>query len=216
MTDLTRRVPDLTGTGEGILVSGLPDPVDNAQRIFRSALTALSEPGRVLQLPVALGDVCRQLGGGVGPAALGLLLALTDGDTPVWLDRKASSAAAFLGFHTGAPIVERAMESRFALIADPVAGPNLAAFDRGSVDYPDRSATVIMEVGRVLSGGRLGFSGPGIPTRRYLTIHGLPENFIADWAANRALFPCGVDVLLTCGDQFLGLPRSTALEVSCM
>jgi alpha-D-ribose 1-methylphosphonate 5-triphosphate synthase subunit PhnH len=216
MTDLTGPVLNRKRAGEGILVSGLPDPVDDAQRIFRSALTALSEPGRVLQLPVALESVCRQLGGAVGPAALGLLLALADGDTPIWLDRKASPVAAFLGFHTGAPIVERPMESRFALIADPAAGPNLAAFDRGSVDYPDRSATVIMEVGHVLSGGQIGFSGPGIPTRRYLAIEGLPANFIADWASNRSLFPCGIDVLLSCGDRFLGLPRSTALEVSCM
>jgi len=216
MTDPTRHVSNRARAGEGILASGLPDPVDDAQRIFRSVLTALSEPGRVLQLPVALESVCRQLGGTVGPAALGLLLALADGDTPVWLDRKGSPVAAFLGFHTGAPIAERTRESRFALIADPTAGLNLAAFDRGSDDYPDRSATVILEVGRVLSGGRIGFSGPGIPTRRYLTIEGLPANFIADWAANRALFPCGVDVLLTCGNHFLGLPRSTALEVSCM
>jgi alpha-D-ribose 1-methylphosphonate 5-triphosphate synthase subunit PhnH len=216
MTKLTRPVLNQARAGEGILVSGLRDPVDDAQRIFRSALIALSEPGRVLPLPVSLGDVCRQLGGGVGPAALGLLLALADGDTPIWLDRKASPVAAFLGFHTGAPIVERPVEGRFALIADAAAGPNLAAFDRGSVDYPDRSATVIIEVGRVLSGGSIGFSGPGIPTRRYLTIEGLPANFTADWAANRSLFPRGVDVLLTCGDHFLGLPRSTALEVSCM
>ena len=108
------------------------------------------------------------------------------------------------------------MGGRFALIADPAAGPKLTAFDGGSVDYPDRSATVIMEASRFLSGGEIGFSGPGIPTRRYLTIEGLPAGFIADWASNHAQFPCGVDILLTCGDLLLGLPRSTALEVSCM
>jgi alpha-D-ribose 1-methylphosphonate 5-triphosphate synthase subunit PhnH len=204
-----------TAQRRGMLAPGLPDPVHDAQRIFRCALTALSEPGRILQLPVGLRPACQQLGDAVGPAALGLMLALADGDTPVWLDRRASAIAAFLGFHTGAPIVDRPMAGRFALIADPGSGPTLTAFDGGSVDYPDRSATLIVEASRLASGGQVGFSGPGIPTRRYLTIEGLPAGFVADWASNHAQFPCGVDILLTCGDRLVGLPRSTALEVSC-
>jgi alpha-D-ribose 1-methylphosphonate 5-triphosphate synthase subunit PhnH len=200
---------------QGLLAAGLPDPIHDAQCIFRCALTALSEPGRVLELPVALEATCRQLGGAVGPAALGLMLALADGDTPVWLDGRAAAVAAFLGFHTGAPAVERPMAARFALIADPNACPKLGAFDSGTVEYPDRSATLIIEVNQLASGGRIDFSGPGIPTRRFLAIDGLPADFVADWSLNHALFPCGVDILLTCGRQVLGLPRSTALEVSC-
>lgn len=170
----------------------------------------------MLEFPVSLDAACRQLGAGVGPAALGLMLALADGDTPIWLDRKAAAVATFLGFHTGAPLAEAPMAARFALIADPAAGPGLPSFDPGSVDYPDRSATLIIEASRLASGGQMGFSGPGIPTKRYLTIEGLPRDFCAGWAGNRAQFPCGVDVLITCGNRIVGLPRSTALEVSCM
>jgi alpha-D-ribose 1-methylphosphonate 5-triphosphate synthase subunit PhnH len=215
MTELRNMTSSSAIARKGLLAPGLPDPVQDAQRIFRCVLTALSEPGRILECPVALDAAARQLGGAVGPAALGLLLSLADSDTPVWLDPRASAIATFLGFHTGAPIADRPAACRFALITEPGNGLKLTAFDGGSVDYPDRSATLIIEASRLASGGRFGFSGPGIPTRRFLAIDGLPSGFVADWAANHALFPCGVDVIVTCGKQILGLPRSTALEVSC-
>lgn len=215
MTDPLSATRSSAAQGRGILAPGLPDPIHDAQRIFRCALTALSEPGRILEMPVSLKATCQQLGGAVGPAALGLMLALADGDTPIWLDQRAAAVAAFLGFHTGAPIADRPRAGRFALIADPGAGPTLTAFDGGGVDYPDRSATLIIEASRLASGGLFGFSGPGIPTRRYLTVEGMPAGFITDWASNHAQFPCGVDVLITCGKRIVGLPRSTALEVSC-
>jgi alpha-D-ribose 1-methylphosphonate 5-triphosphate synthase subunit PhnH len=164
MIELGNVAKASSSANRGVLAPGLPDPVEDAQRIFRCALTALSEPGRILQLPVTLRSTCQQLGNATGPAALGLLLALADGDTPVWLYR---------------------------------------------------SATLIIEASRLASGGPIGFSGPGIPTRRFLAIDGLPEGFVADWTLNHARFPCGVDVLVTCGDRLVGLPRSTALELSC-
>ncbi len=216
MTDLRSAGVSGTALRGGALAPGLPDPVHDSQRIFRCALTALSEPGRLLEFPVPLEATCRQLGAGVGPAALGLMLALADGDTPIWLDRKAASVATFLGFHTGAPLADTPGAARFALIADPAVGPGLPSFDPGSLDYPDRSATLVIEASRLASGGRIGFSGPGIPTRRFLTIEGLPKGFAAEWAVNHAQFPCGVDVLIACGNRIVGLPRSTALEVSCM
>lgn len=215
MTEVRDMARASSPTHRGVLAPGFPDPVEDAQRIFRCALTALSEPGRILQLPVTLRNSCQQLGNATGPAALGLLLALADGDTPVWLDRRASGIASFLAFHTGAPIIGRPQGARFALLAETAKAPRLSAFDSGSIDYPDRSATLIIEASRLASGGQIGFSGPGIPTRRFLAIDGLPEGFVADWALNHARFPCGVDVLITCGDRLVGLPRSTALELSC-
>ncbi|HWA46331.1 MAG TPA: phosphonate C-P lyase system protein PhnH [Hypericibacter adhaerens] len=215
MIELGNVAKASSSANRGVLAPGLPDPVEDAQRIFRCALTALSEPGRILQLPVTLRSTCQQLGNATGPAALGLLLALADGDTPVWLDRQASGIATFLAFHTGAPIAGEPMAARFALVADAATAPRLADFDGGSVDHPDRSATLIIEASRLASGGPIGFSGPGIPTRRFLAIDGLPEGFVADWTLNHARFPCGVDVLVTCGDRLVGLPRSTALELSC-
>ena len=39
-----------------------------------------------------------------------------------------------------------------------------------------------------------------------------PDGFWTEWTANHALFPCGVDILFTSGDQLCGLPRSIAVE----
>jgi alpha-D-ribose 1-methylphosphonate 5-triphosphate synthase subunit PhnH len=194
-----------------VRAAGFADAVGDAQLTFRAVLAALSEPGRVMTLPVAL-----ETGLPVGPAALGLLLALADGDTPLWLDGAASAAAAYLRFHTGAPIVRQAGAARFALVADARHCPPLDAFELGSEEYPDRSATLIIEVAHLAEGGAVVLSGPGIPERRGLTIDGLPRGFRAGWAANHALFPRGIDVLLTCGDRLAGLPRSIALEDACM
>lgn len=190
---------------------GLADPVHQSQEIFRTVLTALSEPGRIMQLsfqPVA--------GLAPGAAALAVLLSLTDGDTPLWLGTTANALAAYLRFHTGAPVVVDPREAHFALIADQADYRPLAQFEPGTEDYPDRSATLIIEVEALDEGGPISLRGPGIPDHRHLSIRGLPPAFVAQWAANHAQFPCGVDVILTCGPRLIGLPRSTILESSCM
>jgi len=194
-----------------VTAPGFAAPGDDAQVAFRTTLTALSEPGRVLQLALALPTDLP-----AGPAALGLLLALADGDTPLWLDAGARAAAPYLRFHTGAPVVSRPSAATFALVTDATRGPSLDAFDGGSEDFPDRSATVIIEVAHLAEGGPLVLRGPGIAGTRNLTIEGLPRSFRAEWATNHARFPCGVDLLFTCADRLVGLPRSITLEDTCM
>jgi alpha-D-ribose 1-methylphosphonate 5-triphosphate synthase subunit PhnH len=191
---------------------GLSDPVRHSQEIFRTVLTALSEPGRVLEL-TASPDAHLT----IDPAALAILLTLADGDTPIWLgaDRQ-SPLAAYLRFHTGAPIIDDPAAAQFAVVTDPRHALPLSRFNPGVEDFPDRSATVIIGVAALREGGSLVFRGPGIPDRRHLTIEGLPQHFHADWAENHAQFPCGVDLLFTCGTALVGLPRSIMLESSCM
>jgi alpha-D-ribose 1-methylphosphonate 5-triphosphate synthase subunit PhnH len=190
---------------------GFAAPGRDAQNVFRAALTALSEPGRVIDLPVEL-----DTGLPVGSAALALLLALADGDTPLWLDSRAGDAAGFFAFHTGAAIVAAPQAARFALIADAAGCPPLHHFALGEEEYPDRSATLIFEVTRLAEGGPLILSGPGIADRRQLSLGGLGPSFLADWAANHAVFPRGVDIFFTCGTRLCGLPRSIRLEGRCM
>ena len=54
--------------------------------------------------------------------------------------------------------------------------------------------------------------GPGIETRAAISIAGLPDSFWSEWAANHALFPCGVDLVFTSGADLLALPRSIVVE----
>jgi len=189
------------------LSAGFADPVGAAQATFRAVLTALSEPGRVLALELALEPPPP-----LGPAAAAVALSLLDGDTPLWCDRTSRGALPSLRFHTGVPLVEAPEQARFALIADAAQLPSLAAFEAGSDEYPDRSATVIVEVGALGEGRALVLRGPGIPDRRTLAVRGLPAGFAAEWHANHARFPRGIDVILTAGNRLAGLPRSVLIE----
>lgn len=189
----------------GIEAPGFADPVFDAQSVFRTALTALSEPGRVLALPSSLGI----------DAAPALLLALADHDTPIWLDETASKFAAYLRFHTGAEIVNDLKSGRFAVIGSASVCPSLGHFEPGTADYPDRSATLIIEVETLAEGGDWSLSGPGISGARTLSVGGLPPDFLDQWSDNHASYPQGVDVFFTCGSRLAGLPRSTRVT-PCM
>jgi alpha-D-ribose 1-methylphosphonate 5-triphosphate synthase subunit PhnH len=190
--------------------SAFADPVGQTQAAFRALLTALSEPGRVLVLPAP-----PPAGLPVGPAALAILLTLADADTPLWLDAAATSAGPYLRFHTGAVLVREPGAARFALVADCSSCPPLRAFALGSDDYPDRSATLVLEVEGLAEDGPLRLAGPGVPGSRGLSVTGLPAGFVAAWADLRTLFPRGLDVLLACGDRVAGLPRTVCLEEPC-
>jgi alpha-D-ribose 1-methylphosphonate 5-triphosphate synthase subunit PhnH len=189
------------------LSPGFADTVGAAQATFRAVLTALSEPGTVLALALDLEPPAP-----LGLAAAAVALSLLDGDTPLWCDPASRAAATSLRFHTGAPLVEAPERARFALIAEAALLPSLAAFDAGSDEYPDRSATLIIEVASLGDGTKLVLRGPGIPERRSLAVGGLPAGFRSEWQANHARFPRGVDVILTAGGRLAGLPRSTIIE----
>lgn len=185
---------------------GFEQPVEAAQRVFRTLLTALSEPGRVLPLAA-----CCVPPAGLDPAAMAAVLALCDGDTPLWLDEAARDAAPFIRFHTGAPIVAAPGEALF-LLAAARRRPPLAVLLPGTPDYPDRSATLILAVDALGEGGGWRLAGPGIAGTRRLAVAGIDERFAEEWRENHDRFPLGVDVLFAARDRVAGLPRSTRLE----
>jgi alpha-D-ribose 1-methylphosphonate 5-triphosphate synthase subunit PhnH len=53
---------------------------------------------------------------------------------------------------------------------------------------------------------------PGIEARQAVSLSGLPDSFWNEWAANRALFPCGADLVFAAGSDLIALPRSIAVE----
>jgi alpha-D-ribose 1-methylphosphonate 5-triphosphate synthase subunit PhnH len=188
---------------------GFADPVLDSQRAFRAVLDALSHPGRVVTVPGPDAPPPP-----LGPASAGVCLTLLDFETPVWLDALAATAQAreYLRFHCGVPLVETPADARFALIADPVEMPPLAAFDAGTDERPDRSATVVVQVGALVSWTGRRLSGPGIDGEARLAVDGLPLGFWDAVRANTARFPRGVDLLLCAGHRLAALPRTTRVE----
>jgi alpha-D-ribose 1-methylphosphonate 5-triphosphate synthase subunit PhnH len=183
--------------------------VRQSQWVFRRAIEAMASPGRVAALRSGLSPPAPLN----GPAAA-LLLTLCDYETPVWLDTPLAENAVistFLRFHTGASLVSSPVDAAFAAVADPTAMPHLSQFSQGTAAYPDRSTTLIVQVHAFAAEGWW-LEGPGIRDAVRFSAAPLPVDFVDQLRANRATFPCGVDILFATHDAIVALPRSVFLK----
>ncbi|AJE45524.1 phosphonate C-P lyase system protein PhnH [Celeribacter indicus] len=183
------------------LSGGFRDPPAQSARAFRAALEAMARPGTVQEVSGAAAPAP------VSEAAATLLLTLCDPETPLCLagahDRR--EIRDWIAFHTGAPLVG-AEEAVFALGTWEALAP-LGRFAIGTADYPDRSATLIVECDAFGTEGAARLTGPGIRDSAQFP---LPD--VAAVRENAALFPLGLDFYFTCGTRLAGLPRSTHVE----
>jgi len=185
------------------------DAVRESQAVVRVAMRAMAAPGQIIELDAGLVPPAPLL----VPAAA-LLLALCDFETPVWLDPvlvDGGDVAAFLRFHTGARPVPSPAEAAFAVVADAARMPALKTFAQGTPDYPDRSATLILQVETLVTGGWI-LEGPGIRGTACFSAATLPADFTTQLRANRAAFPCGVDIFFATRISLAALPRSTRIR----
>ena len=182
------------------LEGGFADPAIGAALAFRAVLEAMSRPGSVQQ--AAGSRPPKPLGIAAGAVAL----TLCDHDTSIWLapELAGQDVRDWFAFHTGAPLVDRPA-ARFAFGSWEAMRP-VSDFAIGSSEYPDRSATLVVEVADLGVQHRL--TGPGIQTFAQATV---PDPAV--FAENHVLFPLGWDAILTCGDRIVGLPRTTRVEV---
>jgi alpha-D-ribose 1-methylphosphonate 5-triphosphate synthase subunit PhnH len=182
------------------LSGGFSDAPIQSARAFRNILDAMARPGTIHRVDSALPPEPLSIAAGVA------LLTLCDTTTPLHLAGAADTAAVrdWVAFHTGAPLVGAA-EAAFALGRWDDLQP-VSRFAIGLPDYPDRSATLIVETDRLTNHGPA-LTGPGIETGTWLS---LPET--AAFRANRARFPLGFDTIFTSGDRIAALPRSTRVE----
>jgi len=193
------------------VAAGFAEPVLAAQTTFRSVMDAMARPGSV-----------RRLAGIAAPAPLSriaaaLALTLLDYETPFWLDpplAAATEVARFISFHTGARVTADPANAAFAFVAAPAAAPPLASFAQGSLEYPDRSTTLVLQVTHLAENDGMTLRGPGIAGARRLAASPLPAGFLAQLVENRARFPRGIDILLVATDAVAGLPRSLNVEGS--
>ena len=192
------------------LTGGFPDAVFDSQSVFKMLMDGMSRPGTRQSVDPAVAPPAP-----LNVATGAILLTMCDTDTPVWLSAPLakSVAAGWLAFHAGAPVTAEKAEARFALIEQGSGMSSLALFSQGTQEYPDRSTTVLLEVTSLDEGSDMVLSGPGIRDSAPIRIKGLPDNFQRSWAENRAIFPRGVDVILTCGKDFICLPRTARIQM---
>ena len=182
------------------LNGGFTDAPVQSARAFREVLEAMARPGTIRRVDGARPPEPLSIAAGVA------LLVLCDPTTGLHLAGAADCPALrdWVAFHIGAPMVA-AEDADFALGTWDALQP-VSRFRIGQPDYPDRSATLIVEMDRLVNHGPA-LTGPGIELATWLN---LPET--AAFRANRALFPLGFDCLFTAGDRVAALPRSTRME----
>jgi alpha-D-ribose 1-methylphosphonate 5-triphosphate synthase subunit PhnH len=189
-----------------MLAPAFDDPALASQAVFRTVMEALARPGQARPLASTLAAPPP-----LTATAAAVALTLLDYETPFWLDQElaaASELASWIKFHTGAPLTADAALAAFAFVSDPAAMPAFDAFSSGSIEYPDRSTTLVVQVARFDQGEVLALAGPGIAGTTDFSAQPLPPDFSARLIANRALFPRGVDLILVSPDAVAALPRS--------
>ncbi|SNY92857.1 alpha-D-ribose 1-methylphosphonate 5-triphosphate synthase subunit PhnH [Cohaesibacter sp. ES.047] len=199
------------GVTQGAMQGGLGEPVLQSQRIFRVIMEAMARPGKIM--PVAT-DAMPPLP--LMPLAAAVLYTVSDADTPIWMDEPLAgeqSVADWLTFHVGCPIVQDPAFATFALISDAEGMPFLDVFSKGLQDYPDQSATLILQVESLKVSAGWELRGPGIKDRHALSVEPISPHFLDQWRANHALYPRGADVILVAPDAIACLPRTTTIAM---
>ena len=188
--------------------AALSNPVFAAQATFRAVLDAMARPGTIHTIEAAGAP------SPLSPTAAAVALTLCDHDTPVWLDgalRASAPVIEWLRFHCNSPVVDKPGDAAFAFWSAAAELPPFSDFNTGTPDYPDRSTTIVIQVASLRAGARLTLTGPGIPERRSFHVDPLPKDFSNQLAANRAQFPCGIDLLLVAHGELAALPRTARL-----
>ncbi len=185
---------------------GFDNPVFDATATYRTVLEAMSRPASVQLLPVTPDAPT-----GIGPASAAVLLTLADMETPIWIapDVNTAELRNYLHFHTGCPLTAAPETAAFALLGRD---SDLTIIDRlavGTAEYPDRSATVIIDCENLGSTEGQLFTGPGIKETATFDIPGFPPAIWDLIDRNQALFPLGIDWIFTGGSHMVALPRTS-------
>lgn len=189
--------------------AGFDDPVHQSQLGFRALLDAMARPGRIARAQIELGRP-----EGMAPALAAAVLTLADFETPVWFGPgfDAPERQQWLRFHTGAPLATTPAAAAFALLDATQSLPLLDMFSLGSDEAPERGATLLIQVENLRGAAAMTWSGPGIKDSIAMPLCGLPEPVWRQRAMLSAAFPRGLDIYLCCGNELIGLPRSTAIR----
>ena len=172
-------------------------------------LKAMSEPGVIVSL--------QQLQHGWQPlnvASTSLLLTLADHETPVWLASALRNdlVGQNLRFHTGAPLVDQPQQAVFAIANDGISAEQLNVLSAGTVTASETGVTLIVQLASLSGGRMLRLTGAGIAEERMIAPQ-LPDCIIDELTERPHPFPLGIDLILTCGERLLAIPRTTHVEV---
>lgn len=139
------------------MLSGFRNPTVDSQHTFRQVLDAMTHPGRVIPL-----DARIQVPKPLKRATAAVCLTLLDFETSLWMDMdEKSDAAGWLRFHCGCPLVNSPSAACVGLISREYGTPSLDQFNSGKNEFPEQSATLVIQVSGFASGSGRSLKGPG-------------------------------------------------------
>ncbi|MGB5232934.1 MAG: phosphonate C-P lyase system protein PhnH [Desulfoprunum sp.] len=182
-----------------------PTTVIRHHSTFRVLLQAMSHPGRVYRLPDVVGT--RQ-------SAVEVLGSLVDHEVGVAVIGD-PELAGLVGGRTGCRPTAPA-DADYLVIGPSAGGDHLAGCRRGSLECPDRGATVVYLVNELEEGrGEIMLSGPGVDGTARLRIQGLPIDAVHRLMAANSEFPLGVDAVFVDDNGCVAcIPRSSRIKVA--
>ncbi len=172
---------------------------------FRLIMEAMSRPGKVMNF-----DEIHESTGTMNAGSSMVAMTLCDHETPVWLDDELSTKEVkeFVRFNCSSPITTDPGGIQFGFFSKPPSNEELERFPLGTPAYPDRSATLVIQIDGLSEGSGVVLGGPGIKTIHKLNANGLEKSFWNWWQQNNMRFPLGIDVILTTDTSIAALPRT--------
>ena len=188
---------------------GFSDVAVQSAHAFRAIMQAMARPGRVLELASDLEAPEPLLA-----STAAIALTLCDFQTPIWLtpDLQKDKVLHYLRFHAGASITAEPDKAHFLFSTVGQIRPAASMLMQGTHEYPDRSATLVIQVSG-FSTGAVTLSGPGISSSESFGVAGLDSAFWTEMAENHARFPVGIDVIFAAPGLVAALPRSTEIRI---
>lgn len=187
------------------------DEITYTQSLFRTLLDCMSRPGKIGQIkPASCG-----LSFSFTDYTLGVAITLLDQEVTFHIYNDRNSSSVQLQMYTMSQQVS--MEECDYFFVNEDENFDVRRLKKGSLEFPDESATVIYQVHklseeRILHPGaiKLQLQGPGIRDTNILYIYGLNQQVIEPWHQCNQEFPLGLDWIFVDEEgKVCCIPRST-------
>jgi len=177
--------------------------------VFRAVLMAMARPGTLHEISYKIRPPAL-----LSPTTAAVVLTLADQDTPLWLSPALTNrqVESYIKFHTGAPLVGEQSSSTFAVFKS-TQRPELSTFSVGTAEYPDKSATLILQIDEKAAPTTVSMQGPGIEHDLTVSLPGLDQDFWHFVQTNHQLYPRGLDFLFCLSDGIIACPRTSKITI---
>ncbi len=190
------------------------DEIAYAQDVYRSLLDCMARPGKIRRINPADCGLNRSFNNYVQ----GLAITLLDQEVVFHIFEDISSFSGQLRTYTQSR--PGSMENCDYFIVDGEKNFDIHRLKRGSLKFPDESATVICQAKELISAAttksgviKIQLQGPGIQSRQTLYVDGLNKEMMNPWRDCNDEFPLGLDwILVDSSGKLSCIPRSTELE----